>query len=151
MKVKVASVESDTLRPHGLYSPWNSPSRILEWVAFPFSKGSSQPRDQTQVSLISGRFFISWDTREALEYWSGYPISTPGHLPDPGIELESPALQVDSLPTEIPGLYVQINSLTECEVTLFVFSLYSFHGYGWIYTTIKPYFIEADHITWKEP
>ena len=33
--------------------------RILEWVAFPFSRGSSQPRDQTQVSHISGGFFTS--------------------------------------------------------------------------------------------
>ena len=32
-------------------------ARILEWVAFPFSKGSSQPRDQTQVSHIAGRCF----------------------------------------------------------------------------------------------
>ena len=31
--------------------------RILEWVAIPFSRGSSQPRDQTQVSCIAGRFF----------------------------------------------------------------------------------------------
>ena len=38
--------------------------RILEWVAFPFSMGSSQPRDQTQVSYIAGRFFTSWATRE---------------------------------------------------------------------------------------
>ena len=34
-------------------------ARILEWVAFPFSRGSSQPRDQTQVSHIAGRFFTS--------------------------------------------------------------------------------------------
>ena len=40
-------------------------ARILEWVAFPFSRGSSQPRDQTQVSHIAGGFFISWATREA--------------------------------------------------------------------------------------
>ena len=45
-------------------------ARILDWVAFPFSRGSSQPRDQTQVSLIAGRFFTSWATREAQEYWS---------------------------------------------------------------------------------
>ena len=32
-------------------------ARILEWVAVPFSRGSSQPRDQTQVSCISGGFF----------------------------------------------------------------------------------------------
>ena len=46
-------------------------ARTLEWVAFPFSRGSSQSRDQTQVSHIVGRFFTSWATREAQEYWSG--------------------------------------------------------------------------------
>ena len=40
-------------------------ARILEWVA-PFSMGSAQPRDGTQVSLIAGRFFSSWAIREAL-------------------------------------------------------------------------------------
>ena len=34
-------------------------ARILEWVAFPFSRGSSQPRDQTQVSRITGGIFTS--------------------------------------------------------------------------------------------
>ena len=42
-------------------------ARILEWVAFPFSRGSSQPRDQTQVSQIAGAFFASWATREAYK------------------------------------------------------------------------------------
>ena len=37
------------------------------------------------------------------EYWSGQPIPSPGDLPDPGIEPVSPSLQVDSLPTELPG------------------------------------------------
>ena len=36
------------------------------------------------------------------EYWSGLPCSPPGHLPSPGIETGSPALQVDSLPAELP-------------------------------------------------
>ena len=40
-------------------------ARILEWVVFPFSMGSSQPRDWTQVSHIPGGFFTSWTTREA--------------------------------------------------------------------------------------
>ena len=40
-------------------------ARILERVASPFSRGSSQPTDRTQVSQIAGRFFIIWDTREA--------------------------------------------------------------------------------------
>ena len=41
-------------------------ARILEWVAFPLSRGSSQPRDQTQVSHIAGQFFTSW--REGKPY-----------------------------------------------------------------------------------
>ena len=45
-------------------------ARIPEWVAFPFSRGSSEPRDQTQVSHIAGRFFTIWATREAQEHWS---------------------------------------------------------------------------------
>ena len=38
-------------------------ARMLEWVAFPFSGGSSQPRDWTQVSCIAGGFFTNWATR----------------------------------------------------------------------------------------
>ena len=50
-------------RVHGILQ-----ARILEWVAFPFSKGFSQPRDKTQVSRIAGGFFTSWVTREAHRY-----------------------------------------------------------------------------------
>ena len=39
-------------------------ARILEWVAIPFSRGFSWPRDRTQVSSIAGRFFTIWATRE---------------------------------------------------------------------------------------
>ena len=95
---------SDSLRPHGLYSPWNAPGqntavsslsllqgifptqgsnpglphcrqllyqlslkgspRILEWVAYPFSSGSSWPRNRTRVSCIAGGFFTNWAIRE---------------------------------------------------------------------------------------
>ena len=41
-------------------------ARILQWVAFPFSRGSSQPRDPTQVSHIANRFFTSWPIKEFL-------------------------------------------------------------------------------------
>ena len=78
-------------------------ARIFEWVAFSFSWVSSQPRDWTQVSCIAARFFTSWATREAQEYWGGKPVPSPADLPDLGIELESPALQVGSLPTELSG------------------------------------------------
>ena len=37
------------------------------------------------------------------EYWSGLPFPSPGDLPNPGIELKSPELQADSLPSEPPG------------------------------------------------
>ena len=40
-------------------------ARILEWVAIPFSRGSSWPRDQTWVSCTTGRFFTFWATKEA--------------------------------------------------------------------------------------
>ena len=46
---------------------------ILEWVAIPFSRGSSLPRDQTQLSCIAGESFTLWATREAL---------FPPYLPD---------------------------------------------------------------------
>ena len=71
-------------------------ARILEWVAFPFSRGSSQPRDRTQVSRIAGRFFTSGATREAQQYWSGQPVPSPGDLPDPVIKLGSPALKANN-------------------------------------------------------
>ena len=101
------SFMSDCLRPHVLYSPWNSPGqntgvgslplcqgifqtqgsnpglllgrwilyqlshqgspRILEWVACPFSSGSSWPRNWTRVSYIAGGFFSKWAIREALQ------------------------------------------------------------------------------------
>ena len=105
VRVKVAVV-SNSLWPHGLYNPWNSPGHttgvgslshlqgifpiqgsnpgllncrrilyqlshqgspgILEWVAYPFSRGSSRPRNQTTVSCIAGGFFTNWAIREAL-------------------------------------------------------------------------------------
>ena len=57
------SVLFHSLRPHGLCPPGSSAhgmfqARMLEWVAIPFSEGSSQPRDWTWVSCITGRFFV---------------------------------------------------------------------------------------------
>ena len=63
---KSFSVMSDSLWPRGLvYGILQA--KILEWVVFPFSMGSSQPRDWTQVFPISGSFFTSWATRVAHE------------------------------------------------------------------------------------
>ena len=51
--------------PPGSSVHWVFQARILEWVAIPFSRGSSQPRGQTQVSCPMGEFFTIWATREA--------------------------------------------------------------------------------------
>ena len=45
---------------------------VLEWVAIPFSRGSSWPRDRTQVSHTADRFFTVWATREALFTFTKY-------------------------------------------------------------------------------
>ena len=45
-------------------------ARLLEWLAVPFPRGSFQPRDWTQVSLIAGGFFTSWAPREAVVCYS---------------------------------------------------------------------------------
>ena len=71
MKVKVAQSCLTLCDPMDYIVHSILQARILECVAFPFSRGSSLPRDQIQVSHITGRFFTSWTTREAQEYWSG--------------------------------------------------------------------------------
>ena len=65
------SVMSDSLRSHGLYSPWNSPGQNTGVGSLSLLQGIFPTRDQTQVSRIAGRFFTSWVTREAQDYWSG--------------------------------------------------------------------------------
>ena len=65
-EVKVAQLCLTLCNPMDYTVPGILQARILEWVAFPFSGGSSQPRDQTQVSHIAGGFFTDWGTREVL-------------------------------------------------------------------------------------
>ena len=64
------SVVSDSLWPLGLYVNYTVhgilQARILEWIAFPFSRGSSQPRNRPGVSHIAGGLFTNWAMREAL-------------------------------------------------------------------------------------
>ena len=49
---------------HGIFQ-----AIVLEWIAISFSRGSSLPRDQTQVSCIVDRCFTIWATREVLSQW----------------------------------------------------------------------------------
>ena len=71
VKVKVAHLCPTLCEPMDYTVHVILQARTLEWLAFPFSRGSSQLRDQTQVSCIVGGFFTSWATREAQVYWSG--------------------------------------------------------------------------------
>ena len=121
VKVKVAQSCPTLCNPMDYIGHWILQARILEWVAVPFSRGSSQSRNRTQVSRIAGGFFTSWVTREARkwkslshvqlfttpwtmacqaplsmefsrpEYWSGQPFLFPRDVPNPGIEPRSPA------------------------------------------------------------
>ena len=62
-------------------------ARILEWVAISLSRGSSQPRDWTQISHTAGRFFTIWATREALVHNKVYDkcryLNHPDTIPHP--------------------------------------------------------------------
>ena len=70
MKLKVLVSQSTLWDPMNCRPPGSSvhgilQARTLEWVVIPFSGGSSQPRDWTQVSCIEGRFFTIWAIKEA--------------------------------------------------------------------------------------
>ena len=56
---------SNSLRPHGLYSPQNSPGQNTGVGSLSLLQGIFPTQDQTQVSCIAGRFFTNWATREA--------------------------------------------------------------------------------------
>ena len=66
MKVKVAQLCRTLCDPvdytvRGILQAWT-----LEWVVYPFSRGSSQSRNQTRVSCTAGGFYTSWAMREAM-------------------------------------------------------------------------------------
>ena len=101
-EVKVTQLLSlDSLRPHGLYNPWNSPGQNTGVGSLSLLQGIFLTQGSNPVLLHCRRFFTHWATRKAQEYWSGSPIPSPVDLPNPGIQLGSPSLQADSLPTEL--------------------------------------------------
>ena len=84
-----------------LENVWVTPEAYL--LCFTFLRDQS-PFLKTGASyILSIRFLCPWEFSRQ-EYWSGLPCPPPeDHLPKPGIKLRSPALQVDSLPSEPPG------------------------------------------------
>ena len=64
------SVVSNSLWPHGLYSPWNSPGQDTGMGSLSLLRGSSWPRNRTRVCYIAGGFYTSWDIiREISQTW----------------------------------------------------------------------------------
>ena len=78
---KSSSVVFDSLWPHGIVHGILQ-ARILEWIAVPFSRGSSQPRAQTQVSRIAGRLYqLSHQGSPRILEWVVYPFSSRSSWP----------------------------------------------------------------------
>ena len=134
---------------------WEHQQRMKIWqpvVADPPPKSQNLPVDETQntpaskftasfvvvafYSLSRVRLFVTWWTvaHEAppsmgcprQEYWSGLPFPSPGDLPRPGIKPRSPALQADSLQSELPGKSCFLN-----------------------WDTINTYYISFRYVTWS--
>ena len=57
--------------------PLSRKAQEHEWAAYPFSRGSSKPRNQTGVSRIAGGFFTNWATREAIFIWGDSNLVVP--------------------------------------------------------------------------
>ena len=103
MKVESHSVVSNSLRPHGLYSPWNSPCQNTGVGSLSLLQGIFLTQESNRGLLHCRWILYQLSHREAQGYWSGQAIPSPGDHSDPGFRLGSPILEADSLPTELSG------------------------------------------------
>ena len=116
------SVVSDSLHPMDCSLPGSSihgifQARVLEWVAIAFSRGSSQPRDQTQVPQIIGRCFTVWATRWSTGYESALGCRGCGLDPDTGTYIPHAVGQLSLLPAHVPRREsVTCNKIRRCEI-----------------------------------
>ena len=90
-----------------LYFPASQTRKCLghTWdssLVFPFSRGSESFSENGASYILPIRFLCPWGFSRQ-EYWSGLPCPPPEDHLKPGIKLRSPALQVDSIPSELPG------------------------------------------------
>ena len=95
------SVVSDSLQPCGLYSLWNSLSQNTGVGCHTLLQGIFPTQGLNPGLPHCRQILYHLSHKGSREYWSGQPISYPVDLLDPGIKPGSPALQVDSLPTEL--------------------------------------------------
>ena len=104
-------VQSGLCSPLLLHARHSSCSILLHWASWtPILKGQVLSLCGGLVAKSSPTLATPWTVAckaplsmgfSRQEYWSGLPFPLPGHLPDSGIEPRSPALQADSLPTEL--------------------------------------------------
>ena len=95
-----ASLRPHKLEPVRLLYPWDSPGAgnvLCVCVLFSPVRLFATPWTVAHQAPLSVEF-------SRQEYWSGFPFPSPRNLPDPGIEPGLPELQVDSLPSEPPGI-----------------------------------------------
>ena len=83
-------------------------ARILEWVAFPFSRGSSQPRKRTQVSCIGGTFFTVWVSR-AKVLWT---LQYPAQVAHPLCNISSSSQRASYFPPWVPDILLMCLNYT---------------------------------------
>ena len=102
---------SDSLQPHVLYSPWNSPDQNTGVGSLSLLKGTFLTQESNPGLPHCRRILyqLSHKGSPRILEWVAYPFSR--DLPNPGIEPGSPALQADSLPTELSGSKLQTNSV----------------------------------------
>ena len=105
------SVLSDSLQPHGLYIPWNSPGQNTEVGSLSLPQGILLTQGSNPGLWHCRRILyqLSYKGSPRVLEWVAYPFSRV--LPDPGIEPGSPALQADSLPTELSGNLIHWQNL----------------------------------------
>ena len=97
------SVVSDSLWPHGLHSPWNSPGQNTGVGSLSLLQGIFSNPEIEPWSPALWADCLPAEPQVKPEYWSGKPIPSPAHLPNPGVKPGSPALQEHSLQTELWG------------------------------------------------
>ena len=94
---------SDSLWPYGLYCPWNSPGQNTGVGSYSLLQGIIPTQGLNPGFLHCRQIFypLSHQGSPRILEWVAY--LSPEDLPNPGVEPGSPALQMDSLPTELPG------------------------------------------------
>ena len=101
-KEESESKVAQCLQPPRLLCPWNSPGENPGVGGHALPQGIFPTQGSNPGLPHYRRILCHRSTKQAQEYWSGQPIPSPGDLPDPGIILESPALQLYSLAAELP-------------------------------------------------